>query len=352
MKLKGHLSWTDGLKIWLLIMLSLWMVKTVLDKKLVTVTEEVDCITHDEIVSATPLQIIESCASKHLSEDGGITNGVARHKRLVVAHITDSHGDTVRMGRFVDFVNSHEIIDFAIHTGDVDTPELWSQMVDSCQKPLYLTIGNHDGDAYDSSATQFTEYLYSQYISKMADKQHLSVSDNYYYVDNDTYGDKIRFIFLNEYDYPDEVSRNQVLSGFYNGIFSQAQIDWLIDTLKDCAAKGYYAVICSHQKPVKVQKNNLPFYQEYDVKVSPNNNYRGDILGDIVHAYKNGLSIKKDYSPFRKMRDVLPTIQVNTKFEHKGDFVAFIDGHNHGDYIGYSSHYPNQLILNGSLSGG
>lgn len=73
MKLKGHLSWSDGLKIWLLIMLSLWMVKTVFDKQLVTVTEKVDCITHDEIVSATPLQIIESCASKHLSEDGGVT---------------------------------------------------------------------------------------------------------------------------------------------------------------------------------------------------------------------------------------------------------------------------------------
>jgi hypothetical protein len=352
MKMKGNLSWLDGLKFWLIGLVALFAVKTVLDKHVDNVTDKVNGIITDEIIAATPLQIIESCASKYLSDDGGKTTGVARHKRLVVAHVTDSHADEIRMSRFVDFVNTHDIIDFAIHSGDVDTPELWAQMVDSCLKPLYLSIGNHDGDAYDSSATAFTGYLYDQYIAKMVRKQQMSVSTNYYYVDNETYEAKIRFIFLNEYDYPDGICREQVPGGFYNGIFSQGQIDWLVATLQDCAENGYYAVICSHQKPVKVQKNERPFYQAYDVKVTPNNNYKGDILGDLIHAYKNGKAIKKDYAPNNKMPDDLPTIHVDTRFSQNGEFIAFINGHNHGDYIGYSTHYPDQLILNGPLSRG
>ena len=90
----------------------------------------------------------------------------------------------------------------------------------------------------------------------------------------------------------------------------------------------------------------------------------GDPIGDIVNAYKNGKKInqsyhyktygKRDYlnrlfptmiSPQNK--DDLYPIHVDADFTGlKGNFIAFINGHQHGDFCGYSSHYSDQLILN------
>jgi hypothetical protein len=194
--------------------------------------------------------------------------------------------------------------------------------------------------------------VYDRFIGAMATHNEMTLDKNYYYIDNSEYGHTIRFIFVNEYDYPDNVTSEQMGGslGFYNSIFSQAQIDWLIGVLQDCIDNAYYAVICMHQCPCVPIINNKPFYQR-PFKIHNNKNYVGDILSDIINIYKHGGTLTKTY-PTSSHADILPTISVNHSFIGTGKFIAYMHGHSHGDYIGYSSDYSDQLILNGSLSRG
>ena len=184
----------------------------------------------------------------------------------------------------------------------------------------------------------------------MASKDEITLLKNYYYIDNSDYGATIRFIFLNEYDYPDSVTDSQIVDGFYNSIYSQAQIDWLISTLQDCINNNYYAVICSHQRPARTLRNDKPFFQEKEFW-NPAKNYEGDILGDLVNIYKHGGTLNKSYEPTVNT-DLLPTISINHQFTGTGRFIAFMNGHSHGDYIGYSENYRDQLMLNCTMGKG
>lgn len=324
------------------------------EKRFESIETDIDTLNENsQIINASPIQIISTFASRMMSLDGNNTTGVARHRRLVVAHITDTHDDRERVQRFANFVENHSIIDFAVHTGDVVRHTNWQTYFNYfTNKMCYLSIGNHEGDEYSE---HLVSNLKSGYMQPLVDKGVSVTSHCAYYEDKtDADGHVIRFIFLNEYDYPDSVTRAQMnaagANGYYNAIFSQEQIDWFIARLQECITNNYYVCICSHQKPVAVQMNTTPFCQDNVVINSPGNNYDGNMLLEIINAFKNSSTLNKSYAPKSSYLSLLPTISVNVTFASKGKFIAWMNGHNHGDYIGYDSIYKNQLILNNTLA--
>lgn len=294
---------------------------------------------------SSDMQIVEAAASKAGFSYG---NSVLPHKKLVVAHISDLHGDSARFQRFSNFIESYKTIDFGLLTGDII--ERYNDSIsfftgDSGQKVIYPVVGNHEGVGYNS--TGFNTFINNKLFTPIASKLPVVNQKNYYYKDITTFpkGNSttefytIRFIFLNQYDYPDDFTT----PNYPYCIYSQQQINWLIETLQDCNENGYYAIIVSHTLPDVVIPNTSPFFTDIPWDNFTQNLFNGSLVSDIVNAYKHGSSLSQTYTA---TESGLPDITVNTSFSNNGKFIAHINGHTHNDMVGYDSVHNDQLILN------
>lgn len=272
-----------------------------------------------------------------------------------IAHISDLHHDMTRYGNYIDYVKSlGTLVDHAFVTGDlVDVPtssqysDMYSVETAKSFSP-YKVVGNHEkkaADSYMSNADIYTNLHMNTNTGKL-----------YYYFDDTTY--KIRFIVLNLYDIDQPLYKTEHLS--------QAQIDWFIQTLHDAIENEMDVVIAMHAcesnmslPVVRYQKTFGAMYDSNGVSLSSGGNsfyqrfFQGEGLTDlenvcsgtpiedIVNAFQHGETINNTYT----FRDTGDSIVVNTSFEEAGTFIAYMVGHLHGDYIGQSINYDDQLYL-------
>lgn len=275
-----------------------------------------------------------------------------------IAHISDLHNDTTRYRNFLTYVNSlGSLVDHIFETGDlVDTPtDAQYSAAYAIEDEISIfpnkVVGNHEkyaGGTYMSNADIYTNL-----------HMETNTGELYYYVDDATYN--IRFIVLNLYDIDAQV--------YKLGHLSQAQIDWFITALQGAITNGYDVIIAMHGcesggnngtfpqmksadtavalydyvgNPIGADAN--PFYQrfkQWEGMADLKNQCSGTPIEDIVNAFKTGGTINKTYS----FLDVSGTITANATFSTKGTFIAYMVGHVHGDFIGCSSVYHNQLYL-------
>lgn len=263
-----------------------------------------------------------------------------------IAHITDLHCDTKRYVGFRKFIDSVEGIDAAILTGDlvISPTEAQFATITSVEgnKPVMVCVGNHDKG---NGGTRITNSNLYTTLGLDTDTGQL-----YYYQDftktepvKGTTVYKIRVIVLNQYDA--DVSNHSTINAWTT--YSQAQIDWLIDTLQDALVNGYAVMIGMHTRDrnMGATPNDKKFYDRvYDS--SGMAGYGPDpIIEEIVNAFRTGGSLVKDYT----WSNVGTTVSVDTSFASSGTFIAYMTGHMHRDYIAYSKNFPDQLYLSGNV---
>lgn len=255
---------------------------------------------------------------------------------FTLAHLSDIHTDSKRYRNFAEFVNGVDYINAAIGTGDfvIAGEEKQFAYMKSVKfnKDFIKVVGNHERARTENTRA----FVYKQ----------LGLNTNtgklYYYQDYPEY--KIRIIVLNQYDTDESAAVNP------NEHYSQEQIDWLIDVLKDSRQKDFAVMIAMHAPFMEKlpKSNNKGFYQrQYSWMKFMDTNISGPIIEEIVNAFKHGSSIRETYS-YVDMPDMKVT--VDASFSGNGTFIAYLSGHEHGDFIGYSTFFPDQLHLNMNVS--
>lgn len=273
--------------------------------------------------------------------------------KTVFCHFSDVHADWER------FENVKRMLDyfkpaFAVHTGDLvcwdagcDTSEFYRAAATSAV-PMFNCIGNHEtyeGDHATCSADKVlsNEELHERYIAPLKNIKTNGANEGYYYVDFPE--QTLRLVVLNDYE-NDEVKdfrlrRYEIL---------QKQTDWLIGVLKDCEKKGFALVIAGHEsdEEIPADANKIGFCQRYEPYPwgvpSPHENH---IVADLVDAFQYGKNLCKTYVWSESGNKV----EVNCSFEKKSEFICYLNGHRHGDYVGYLPHYPAQLSFCMTCSG-
>ena len=263
------------------------------------------------------------CALKKQFYSGNGSNYSNNHNLFLIAHITDIHADVQRYANFRKFVDDNaSVIDCALCTGDyVDNQndEQWTAMNEvSGNVDVLQVVGNHDagnqaGDTLIGDVDLVTKFSIETNTGKM-----------YYYVDYD----EIRIIVLNQFE--------GSTRGTY--VYNNDEITWLLSILDDSITNSKHVIIACHIPDTFPVGNNKGFYQRYN-KGYPQYPTMNSGLEDVINAFKHGTSVTTTLSG---------NINVNHTFSSAGDFVCWICGHYHGDFIGYSTTYSDQLYLNGN----
>ena len=261
-------------------------------------------------------------ATKKSYYDGTGTAFGNNHNNFTLAHITDIHADVFRYGNFRQFVDDHaDLIDVAICTGDLvdlQNTEQWDAVngVEGTKEILQV-VGNHDR-GHQAGDTLLTD---EELVAKFGITTNTGMM--YYYRD---FGD-YRVIVLNQFE-------ADVRSQYK---YSEDELTWLLSTLDNSITSGKHVIIACHMADTFPVSNNIGFYQRYNRWL---NNYppMGSGLEAVIDAFKRGTSVAATVSG----------ISISHTFSASGDFLCWICGHYHGDYIGYSQTYSDQLYLMGN----
>lgn len=278
-------------------------------------------------------QVLRAIKHRHDGNANTFTGTNWSDNLLVLAQITDVHSDPSSYSRFIAFLNRNtDTINAGIVSGDLvdhGADNQFSLMI-GCESELsenatlIKCLGNHEMQSTKTQAETYAAYGLDTNTGK-----------SYYYVDYAT--QKIRIICLDQYDTDSTDTNIKTKTAHY----SQAQIDWLINTLKDSTTNEYAVIVVYHS----CNEVGFPTYNDsgfcqdrkYSMFQSPTS---GTIISDIIDAFQNGTSLSETYTA----SDIRSTLTVNTTFSSKGTFICYICGHEHIDYVGYSTKYPSQLI--------
>lgn len=196
---------------------------------------------------------------------------------LKILHWSDTHTNSYSTPKVKDLMNNDSSL-FAVHTGDGIT---WSsgyslndaETVGNNYERFLMCTGNHD--SYKSGADQSgaQKAATQKILAKVRDTQDSPIVwgdertgsnkvASYYYRDITASGanKKVRFIVLDQYEQDvvgqptnvtDTSNPNGVPYSKYDDIYSQAQIDWFLDTLESMQEDGVdYFIVVLHEPPV------------------------------------------------------------------------------------------------------
>lgn len=274
----------------------------------------------------------------------------ANDRRMGFLHISDTHSVDVTLQPALEILNNDPTYSFMILTGDFLPTEEMMQEVLASEKPVFIIPGNHDSwDVGSTNNALGQSGFREQVLNRLYPNGEVNFGDdvaNYYYVDVAQNGCTIRVIGLDLYEI-------ETVGGLIANsvIFSQKQIDWLIDVLETSGDKDG-VIILTHNGFGNARSNprddsyinefvSINAYMFYDTY-----NYFGtgdaDLVPSIVEAYMTGenLTDSEFYNGYR-----LDKIYVTTNFtEPHNNFIAHYGGHIHFDVVEHLSWHPNQLM--------
>lgn len=268
------------------------------------------------------------CRGKKLDSEG---KGTAWFKRFTLAHFTDIHnfydlfaeGLKVVQSKVVGVVNcgddSRGISADDVPTIKGDLQDIMNVVSQNNKLPYIPNVGNHD----------FTGLTKKEYFDIVCANLSGVTWGNkagyrtYGYIDftDSTYEGNYRVIMLDPFDYND----GQYSNPYYNMyvVFSQNQINWLIDTLEDAASKGLNVITSMH---FSFGDNNLPFGEEL---AKPDAHYCQDafMIPDIIKAIQTKGQLNKSYTDSEGSNN----ITINRDFTAAGNlkYVCHLFGHIH-----------------------
>lgn len=232
---------------------------------------------------------------------------------LSILHFSDLHADTDNLRRIVEFKTAFEdYIDDAICTGDMvrskysTTAMNFWKSVDGADK-IMMCIGNHDVWREDSTEFAPGNYIsqqaaYDEYIAPYAAEWGIVYTQGHTYFYKDYTDQKIRMIALDMMLVDTERS---------------AQLTWFVNTLASAKTTGFSVVIAQHFAP------------------RPNANFECNFT-----ALDRNPSTTEGWSPGTDYMDA-----VNDFINSGGDFICWLGGHTHCDYVCFNPNYTNQLFV-------
>ncbi len=266
--------------------------------------------------------------------------------KILIGHFSDMHSD---IKRFNNAIKLFEYLDvaFAVHTGDTvewntdSNYKFFNEENKQTKIPLYNCIGNHE--TFNNSGNNTNEFLHNELISPLEN----IVCENkrgYYYVDFSEH--KLRLIVLNVYDY------DAADAGSNREIFTllQEQCEWLVRTLKESSKLGYGVMIASHDVDVRIPPadNEFGFCQRFEAfPWGAHKRVSSHPIADIIDAFKHAKEINLDFTWDYTEQNV----KISDRFDAEGEFICYLCGHRHGDYVGYLKPYPDQLSICMTCSG-
>lgn len=263
------------------------------------------------------------------------------------AFVTDTHigNNAGYSGLLMDKVMKDCHIPICFHGGDAvsgagivskdniiaDIVKDFAQFADVESRCL-RAIGNHDpvygvSDYYDSNLSNGEINHYYHGIDREKDLQIYGDEKGYFY--RDISKDKMRYIMLDMIYYDSQIDTDGIVTGankMYYYKFGAVQLNWLADVLAN-TPEGYGVVVCSHMSPVALSELQ-----------TLSSDWAGDVPVDYLQARKicSAYASKIGYVFNGSIaEDLVPeTYDINVDFTNaKGDFVCWIGGHTHKDYI-------------------
>ena len=222
--------------------------------------------------------------------------------KLSLLSFTDIHAYSRQLSAVVDFRDRHLAqIDDTIHLGDAvdghyeDDFSFWSN---KGADTFLNVIGNHDvwkinGDTA-TSIEAYNKY-FSPYITRWGVIQPNGAESNglcYYHKD---YNNAIRLIVLDD------------------SHLNTSQLSWFVATLSDARTKGLHVVVAKHYTPHGLELLPCPFTSKF---VFSGNQVNTDYVSAVESFINDG-----------------------------GNFVCWLVGHTHRDYIATIEGHPNQLCV-------
>ena len=272
----------------------------------------------------------------------------------VIVHASDIHGDARRFNSVFDFAD-HLRANILINTGDnpfyrlSDGIAYHEKIVFAHKTDFANCIGNHD--TYTSSlATVFNQNIlpfandYGYHKATSSD-----VTDKCYFF-KDLSSINVRIIALDIYD--------GLTNAAYKARVSQTQMEWFIATLASTQA-GYGVVVIMHQAPHTISaitgKTDFndstmePQIAAIDSDYMTNGKITGNPFGKIIDAFIESGTVSGTYTQ-KTTGSSSETISYSADFTNLAEgveFIAYLNGHTHRDFIGcVSDCQHNQLNLN------
>jgi hypothetical protein len=271
-------------------------------------------------------------------------DGTTSNTNATFVHITDVHGDDVRMTNVLRFSNLIRSTATLV-SGDIvamKASDGIDYFIDACKKyqfvEPFICLGNHD----INNVTD--EVAYSTFIEPFAEtsgwmKDAENVTDTcWFYKDLDS--QKIRLISIDMFQYG--------RTSHYNIFYGQDQITWLINTLKS-VPEGYAVLIVQHS--MEKQAIAIPGHEEWWSRFPAQRlNYvisGGYVIQDIMDAWIGKTTINKTYSqPASGGRTNTFTANADFSDDAANEFIGYVCGHTHMNCIGYADGTTyRQLIL-------
>lgn len=264
----------------------------------------------------------------------------------LIAHISDIHGDITRLKNsrtIADFFGVDALVnsgDSVMYTGAARADYL--KDFSSADIPLIFCVGNHEVFP-DGSATQTS--IFADFISPLVTengymKNSVDPADSpFYYRDID--GKKLRIIALNYYN-----------NGKYTGSLGQAQLDWFVQTLASTPQDyGVIVVVHSPEDKIICPDQFKTFYQkERVVTYQENGFYIGNRpVMQIIDAFISKTSGVETYTT--EADGEVSVAYDFTSLNSGVEFICYMTGHRHEDWVGYYSNATNKQLSLGITTG-
>jgi len=280
-----------------------------------------------------------------------LSQSTSDQRTMSFLHISDTHSVDVTLKPALEILNSDDTYSFMILTGDFLPTETMMQEVLASEKPVFIIPGNHDAWDVGSTANSLgqrgfrEEVMNRLYPNGEVNFGEDSVS-NYFYADMTQNGCTIRIIGLDLYEL------DVVGSSIKNSvIFSQKQIDWLVNVLENSGNVDGIIVLTHNgfgNSHVNKRDDNYmnDFVSIYAKDFFDTYNFFGmcdaALVPRIIDAYMTGENINNEEFNNGFM---LQKVNVTTHFtEPHNNFIAHYGGHIHFDVVEHLSEFPKQLM--------
>ena len=267
------------------------------------------------VTQYNPLSIL-----KYLPDKNNDISSLKKNSNVNLMFFSDIHAGSENLSRIIEFAENVGGISAVINGGDTvqsyvsDSVSWYDNAVNQSSVPVLNCIGNHDmWSSYWVSANK--KDVYDKFIAPVATNvpsivQPVGASENglnYYYVD---FGD-LRIIVL-----------AAMITGNDSMYWDSAQKTWLESVLADAKTNSKY-VVCVNHSPF----NKADAIIDYD---SPLNSWKvfNSSSFDAIHLAPEAVSAVSDF------------------INGNGNFVCWLTGHTHNDYLMTETNASRQFMIN------
>lgn len=294
--------------------------------------------SHNVIKDNTESEKYVKAMMREFFNDSSLNNSLPNIP--VFAHMSDMHGDAKRFSQFLDYCDFLGV-DAALISGDFaaynpnNSCQYINDISDRHNTMVLPCTGNHDVRGLYTAKEQ-NEQVVGHLITKNNVVVNSLEGDYPTYFYKDFPEKNIRVISLNVH----ELTRSQT-----DGCnFTQTQANWFINTLANTPS-SYGVLIMFHEPEVPTVKDeqNDAFYQPFGTILIYQDGITGSPISKIIDAFISKTTATITYTTQGTSVSVQPDF---TNVANGVEFIAFVCGHEHLDWVGLVSNTTNrQLIL-------